>query len=96
MKPHRMLAFGASSMPSADPCSVGVIPPARLKATRSLNSALLVITTAILDRQLHHVHIDGRSDRLRELDQLVRTPTPAASDDPTPGGPPTYAEKRGA
>ena len=107
------------------------VPPARLKAKRYLNSALLIIdevgfrpldrleanlffrlvsaryekgsiiltsnkhvrdwpeifagdevlTTAILDRLLHHVHIihiDGRSYRLRELDGLLQ-PQPAAS-----------------
>jgi DNA replication protein DnaC len=101
------------------------VPPARLKAKRYLNSALLIIdevgfrpldrheanlffrlvsaryergsivltsnkhvrdwpeifagdeilTTAILDRLLHHVHIvhiDGRSYRLRELDGLLK------------------------
>ena len=105
------------------------IPPARLKAKRYLNSALLIIdevgfrpldrheanlffrlisaryekgsivltsnkhvrdwpeifagdeilTTAILDRLLHHVHlvhIDGRSYRLRELDGLLTPPSP--------------------
>ncbi|GMV09511.1 MAG: ATPase AAA [Gemmatimonadota bacterium] len=114
------------------------IPPARLKAKRYLNSALLlvdevgfrpldrmeanlffrlvsaryerasivvttnkhvrdwpevfagdeILTTAILDRLLHHVHIvhiDGRSYRLRELDKLL-TPPPAASPPPTPSG----------
>jgi hypothetical protein len=33
-----------------------------------------ILTTAILDRLLHHVHIihiDGRSYRLRELDGLL-------------------------
>ena len=42
-----------------------------------------ILTTAILDRLLHHVHIvhiDGRSYRLRELDGLLRpeavTPPP--------------------
>jgi DNA replication protein DnaC len=102
------------------------VPPARLKAKRYLNTALLIIdevgfrpldrheanlffrlvsaryergsialtsnkhvrdwpeifagdeilTTAILDRLLHHVHIihiDGRSYRLRELDGLLQT-----------------------
>ncbi len=108
------------------------IPPARLKAKRYNNSALLIIdevgfrpldrheanlffrlistryekgsimltsnkhvrdwpeifagdeilTTAILDRMLHHVHlvhIDGRSYRLRELDGLLQPNTDAAS-----------------
>jgi DNA replication protein DnaC len=102
------------------------VPPARLKAKRYLNTALLIVdevgfrpldrheanlffrlisaryekgaivltsnkhvrdwpeifaedeilTTAILDRLLHHVHvvhIDGRSYRLRELDGLLQT-----------------------
>jgi len=34
-----------------------------------------VLTTAILDRLLHHVHvvqISGRSYRLKELDELLR------------------------
>jgi DNA replication protein DnaC len=106
------------------------IPPARLKAKRYLNTALLIIdevgfrpldrheanlffrlvsaryergsivltsnkhvrdwpeifagdeilTTAILDRLLHHVHIihiDGRSYRLRELDGMLQAQTPA-------------------
>jgi len=83
------------------------IPPARLKAKRYLNSALLIIdevgfrpldrdeanlffrlvsaryekgsivltSTAILDRLLHHVHIlhiDGRSYRLREIGELLQ------------------------
>jgi DNA replication protein DnaC len=105
--------------------SDAAVPPARLKAKRYLNSALLIIdevgfrpldrheanlffrlvsaryergsivltsnkhvrdwpeifagdeilTTAILDRLLHHVHIvhiDGRSYRLRELDGLLK------------------------
>lgn len=41
-----------------------------------------VLTTAILDRLLHHchvVHIDGRSYRLRELDGLLREQGPHAS-----------------
>lgn len=41
-----------------------------------------VLTTAILDRLLHHVHIihiDGRSYRLREIDGLLNHP---ASDSP--------------
>lgn len=47
-----------------------------------------ILTTAILDRRLHHVHIvhiDGRSYRLRELDKLL-TPPPAAPPPPTPSG----------
>lgn len=38
-----------------------------------------VLTTAILDRLLHHVHvvpIDGRSYRLRELQDLLHPPAP--------------------
>ena len=40
-----------------------------------------ILTTAVLDRLLHHVHIvhiDGRSYRLREIDSLLRphNPTP--------------------
>lgn len=120
------------------------VPPARLKAKRYLNSALLIIdevgfrpldrleanlffrlvsaryekgsiiltsnkhvrdwpeifagdevlTTAILDRLLHHVHIihiDGRSYRLRELDGLLQ-PQPATSSPPAKkGGRPTQA-----
>ncbi|HWV57426.1 MAG TPA: ATP-binding protein [Longimicrobiales bacterium] len=34
-----------------------------------------ILTTAILDRLLHHVHlihIDGRSYRIRELDELLQ------------------------
>ena len=45
-----------------------------------------ILTTAILDRLLHHVHIvhiDGRSYRLRELDGLLRQ---LPSDSPTQGG----------
>lgn len=41
-----------------------------------------VLTTAILDRLLHHVHIvhiDGRSYRLRELDGLLNAPEPSSS-----------------
>lgn len=115
------------------------IPPARLKAKRYLNSALLIVdevsfrpldrheanlffrlisaryekgsvvltsnkhvrdwpeifagdeilTTAILDRLLHHVHlvhIDGRSYRLRELDGLLQPPAAATSPPPQRGG----------
>jgi DNA replication protein DnaC len=45
-----------------------------------------ILTTAILDRLLHHVHIlhiDGRSYRLREIDGLLKQP---ASDSPGHGG----------
>jgi DNA replication protein DnaC len=45
-----------------------------------------ILTTAILDRLLHHVHIlhiDGRSYRLREIDGLLKQP---ASDSPGQGG----------
>ena len=45
-----------------------------------------VLTTAILDRLLHHVHvvqISGRSYRLKELGDLLRVP--AAEERPTPG-----------
>lgn len=45
-----------------------------------------ILTTAILDRLLHHVHIihiDGRSYRLREIDGLLKQP---ASDSPAKGG----------
>lgn len=50
-----------------------------------------ILTTAILDRLLHHVHvvsIDGRSYRLRELDSLLgpATTTGEASTNPKPGG----------
>ena len=41
-----------------------------------------ILTTAILDRLLHHVHIvhiDGRSYRLRELDGLLKQPASDAS-----------------
>lgn len=125
------------------------IPPARLKAKRYLNAALLIIdevgfrpldrmeanlffrrvsaryekgsivvatnkhvrdwpdvfagdeilTTAILDRLLHHVHIvhmDGRSYRLRELDKLL-TPPPAVASPATDGGrSPTQPRTTGA
>lgn len=46
-----------------------------------------ILTTAILDRLLHNVHIvhiDGRSYRRRELDKLL-TPPPAAPP-PAPAG----------
>lgn len=115
------------------------IPPARLRAKRYLNTALLIIdevgfrpldraeanlffrlvsaryerasiivttnkhvrdwpevfagdeilTTAILDRLLHHVHIvhiDGRSYRLRELDQLLRPAASRPDSPPADGG----------
>jgi len=45
-----------------------------------------ILTTAILYRLLHHVHIihiDGRSYRLREIDGLLRRP---ASSPPGKGG----------
>lgn len=48
-----------------------------------------VLTTAILDRLLHHVHvvhIDGPSYRLRQLDGLLQPQAPAASPPPPKGG----------
>jgi DNA replication protein DnaC len=55
-----------------------------------------ILTTAILDRLLHHVHIvhiDGRSYRLRELDGLLK----AAQPQPKKGGAtPTEAPLAGA
>lgn len=48
-----------------------------------------ILTTAILDRLLHHVHvlsIDGRSYRLRELDALLGASSDAAPAPPKPGG----------
>lgn len=53
-----------------------------------------ILTTAILDRLLHHVqvlHIDGRSYRLRELGALLG-PKPDSSMHPPPktGGSPTH------
>lgn len=50
-----------------------------------------ILTTAILDRLLHHVvviHIDGRSYRLRELDALLK-PAASTSSPPAPKGGPT-------
>jgi DNA replication protein DnaC len=48
-----------------------------------------ILTTAILDRLLHHVHIihiDGRSYRLRDLDALL-SPSPDGRPSPHhPGG----------
>lgn len=49
-----------------------------------------ILTTAILDRLLHHVvviHIDGRSYRLRELDALLQAGTPTSSPSTSKGGP---------
>lgn len=55
-----------------------------------------ILTTAILDRLLHHVHvihIDGRSYRLRDLDALL-SPTPTERPaTPNPGGPVTAKPK---
>lgn len=48
-----------------------------------------ILTTAILDRLLHHVHIihiDGRSYRLRDLDTLLSQPTDGRAAPPTQGG----------
>src|SRR5690606_15454978 len=48
-----------------------------------------ILTTAILDRLLHHVHlvhIDGRSYRLRELARLLEPQAPGASPPPERGG----------
>lgn len=48
-----------------------------------------ILTTAILDRLLHHVHvihIDGRSYRLRDLDSLLSQPTDGRAVPPTQGG----------
>jgi DNA replication protein DnaC len=48
-----------------------------------------ILTTAILDRLLHHVHIihiDGRSYRLRDLDTLLSQPTDGRTAPPTQGG----------
>lgn len=54
-----------------------------------------ILTTAILDRLLHHVHvvqIDGRSYRLRDLDALLAPkPEPAHS---TPMGGVPKPDKR--
>jgi DNA replication protein DnaC len=55
-----------------------------------------ILTTAILDRLLHHVpivHIDGRSYRLRELDKLL---TPAPASPPADGGAKDRSRKPGA
>ena len=49
-----------------------------------------ILTTAILDRLLHHVqvlHIDGRSCRLREVGALVG-PRPDVTSRPESGGAP--------
>lgn len=52
-----------------------------------------ILTTAILDRLLHHVHvlsIDGRSYRLRELGALLGVPAESGlHPHPKPGGSPT-------
>jgi len=51
-----------------------------------------ILTTAILDRLLHHVHIlsiDGRSYRLRQLDSLLAATSPSAAPHPKTGGAPT-------
>jgi DNA replication protein DnaC len=48
-----------------------------------------ILTTAILDRLLHHVHvlsIDGRSYRLRQLDSLLGASPEPATHTPKPGG----------
>jgi DNA replication protein DnaC len=48
-----------------------------------------ILTTAILDRLLHHVHlvhIDGRSYRLRELDGLLQPPPTSANPSPPSRG----------
>jgi DNA replication protein DnaC len=48
-----------------------------------------ILTTAILDRLLHHVHvihIDGRSYRLRDLDSLLSQPTDGRAAPLTQGG----------
>jgi DNA replication protein DnaC len=48
-----------------------------------------ILTTAILDRLLHHVviiHIDGRSYRLRELGALLGPKPESPLDPPTPKG----------
>lgn len=59
-----------------------------------------ILTTAILDRLLHHVHIlhiDGRSYRLRELDTLLSpSPNAAAQAAPKPGGSRTETSTAGA
>ncbi|MEZ4447759.1 MAG: IS21-like element helper ATPase IstB [Polyangiaceae bacterium] len=58
-----------------------------------------ILTTAILDRLLHHVHIvhiDGRSYRLRELDGLLRSDTVAPSPTPRKGGDPARSTRVGA
>jgi DNA replication protein DnaC len=48
-----------------------------------------ILTTAILDRLLHHVHIlsiDGRSYRLRQLDSLLAASTEPVAPHPKTGG----------
>ncbi|GJG89855.1 ATPase AAA [Gemmatimonadetes bacterium T265] len=55
-----------------------------------------ILTTAILDRRLHHVavvHIDGRSYRLRELGALL-APRSDASPSGAPGHPPPLSGAR--
>jgi hypothetical protein len=50
-----------------------------------------ILTTAILDRLLHHVHIvhiDGRSYRLRELDGLLQQQPSTTAGANKKGGPP--------
>jgi hypothetical protein len=57
-----------------------------------------ILTTAILDRLPHHVHIvhiDGRSYRLRELDGLLKPAQPQAKEGVTPSVPLTLVRKSG-
>ena len=55
-----------------------------------------VPTTAILDRLSHHLHIDGRSYRLRELDGLLQPQATPPSAQAERGGDRTQAGAAGA
>jgi hypothetical protein len=58
-----------------------------------------ILTTAILDRLLHHMHIlhiEGRSYRLRELDGLLKAQAGPSSPRTEEGGKPATTVAAGA
>jgi hypothetical protein len=96
----KRISSSASSPPRYERASIVVTSNKHVRDWLEVFAGDEILTTAILDRLLHHVHIvhiDGRIYRLRELDKLL-TPPAAASPPPTPSGgdSPKKAGKPGA
>lgn len=96
--PFRGAPVDRAALPRLEIGFYGTLPGAKPEITGSKggNAALRdwpeifagdeILTSATLDRLLHHVHIihiDGRSYRLRKIDGLLKQP---ASDAQTKGG----------